>query len=182
MCGLVRIHTAYRAKYADGGNVYDMDEHQSDGSAKQAVKPPIPDPAIEPTISVSRAAKILGVGTRTAYDLVHRNEWPWLKVGGITASPQPRSLPSTGHSSTTALLLEPPRFPCRPEPTRHPAEIRRWGVKPGGCTDRHEPGPGGKPASTSPERGQQTGSFTCPLLPFLFSSALIFPITEYPHS
>lgn len=42
----------------------------------------IPDPAVEPTISVARAAKILGIGTRSAYDAVHRDEWPVLKVGG----------------------------------------------------------------------------------------------------
>jgi excisionase family DNA binding protein len=46
------------------------------------VKALIPDPAIEPTISVARAAKIIGVGTRTAYDLVKRDEWPAIKVGG----------------------------------------------------------------------------------------------------
>jgi excisionase family DNA binding protein len=56
-------------------NIYSMIEHQSD-------TPLIPDPAIEPTISVPRAAKITGVSLRTAYDAVHKGEWPYLKVRG----------------------------------------------------------------------------------------------------
>jgi excisionase family DNA binding protein len=62
----------------------------------------IPDPAEEPTISVARAAKILGIGLRSAYDAVHRDEWSVIKVGGTYRIPTARFLAQYGFSSADA--------------------------------------------------------------------------------
>jgi excisionase family DNA binding protein len=41
----------------------------------------LPDPATEPTITIARAAAILGVGTRTAYYAAERGEIPTIRDG-----------------------------------------------------------------------------------------------------
>lgn len=41
----------------------------------------LPDPATEPTISIERAASILGIGLRSAYTAAERDEIPHVKVG-----------------------------------------------------------------------------------------------------
>jgi excisionase family DNA binding protein len=63
----------------------------------------IPDPAIEPTITVARAAKILGIGIRSAYDAVHRDEWPVIKVGGTYRIHTERFLAQYGFSSAVPV-------------------------------------------------------------------------------
>jgi excisionase family DNA binding protein len=52
----------------------------------------LPDPAIEPTIPVARAAKILGVGIRTAYFAIERGELPAIRVGRAIRVPTARFL------------------------------------------------------------------------------------------
>jgi excisionase family DNA binding protein len=52
----------------------------------------VPDPAIEPTISVARAAEILGVGVRTAYNAIERGELPAIRVGRAFRIPTARFL------------------------------------------------------------------------------------------
>jgi excisionase family DNA binding protein len=42
---------------------------------------PLPDPDTEPTISVDRAARILGLSTRAAYKACDRDEIPHVRVG-----------------------------------------------------------------------------------------------------
>lgn len=36
----------------------------------------LPDPAERPTLSVTEACEILGVSTKTAYEMIRRDEWP----------------------------------------------------------------------------------------------------------
>jgi excisionase family DNA binding protein len=52
----------------------------------------IPDSAVEPTISVDRAATILGVGRRTLYLAIERNEFPVIRVGKRLRIPTARFL------------------------------------------------------------------------------------------
>jgi excisionase family DNA binding protein len=52
----------------------------------------IPDPAVEPTISVDRAATILGVGRRTLYFAIERDEFPVIRVGKRLRIPTARFL------------------------------------------------------------------------------------------
>ena len=40
----------------------------------------VPDPNLEPTITLARAAAILGIGLTTIYDAAHRGELPVIKV------------------------------------------------------------------------------------------------------
>jgi len=40
----------------------------------------IPDPEIEPTISVSQAARVLGVAPRTLYDAINRGEFECVRI------------------------------------------------------------------------------------------------------
>jgi excisionase family DNA binding protein len=41
----------------------------------------VPDPAREPTVTVDRAAAVLGIGRSAAYDAVRRGEIPALRFG-----------------------------------------------------------------------------------------------------
>lgn len=41
---------------------------------------PLPDPSTEPTISVDRAARVLGISTRAAYAACEREEIPNVRV------------------------------------------------------------------------------------------------------
>jgi excisionase family DNA binding protein len=41
----------------------------------------LPDPTKEPTISVERAGRLLGISRGTPYDAVHRGEIPSIKIG-----------------------------------------------------------------------------------------------------
>jgi len=41
----------------------------------------IPNPDTEPTIPVAKAAAVLGVGLRNAYDAIDRGEIPHIRVG-----------------------------------------------------------------------------------------------------
>ncbi|MEU0560904.1 helix-turn-helix domain-containing protein [Dactylosporangium sp. NPDC006015] len=41
----------------------------------------LPDPATQPTIGIAYAARILGVGLRTAYAAAERGELPAVRVG-----------------------------------------------------------------------------------------------------
>jgi hypothetical protein len=42
---------------------------------------PLPDPETERTISVDRAARLVGVSTRGAYAACERGDWPSVRVG-----------------------------------------------------------------------------------------------------
>lgn len=48
---------------------------------KTASERALPDPEIEPTITIPRAAKILGIGPVNAYAAAKRGEIPVIKVG-----------------------------------------------------------------------------------------------------
>ena len=52
----------------------------------------LPDPNAEPTITVARAATILGISVRHAYAAVEREEIPAIKVGRRIAIPTARFL------------------------------------------------------------------------------------------
>jgi excisionase family DNA binding protein len=52
----------------------------------------VPDPALEPTISVARAAEVLGVNIRTIYYAVERGEMPAIRVGKAIRIPTARFL------------------------------------------------------------------------------------------
>jgi excisionase family DNA binding protein len=52
----------------------------------------IPDAALEPTISVDRAASILGVHKRTLYFAIERHEFPAIRVGKCVRVPTARFL------------------------------------------------------------------------------------------
>jgi excisionase family DNA binding protein len=52
----------------------------------------LPDPAIEPTITVDRAAAILGVAVRTVYLAIDRDEMPAIRVGRAVRIPTARFL------------------------------------------------------------------------------------------
>ncbi len=41
----------------------------------------VPDPTIEPTITVERAGALLGLGRNSAYDAVRRGDIPSIKIG-----------------------------------------------------------------------------------------------------
>ena len=41
----------------------------------------VPDPKLEPTIGVARAAEIVGISRRSGYGAVYRGEWPTIRVG-----------------------------------------------------------------------------------------------------
>jgi excisionase family DNA binding protein len=56
----------------------------------------LPDPAAEPTITVPRAAAVLGLGLRTAYDAVERGEMPAIRVGRAIRIPTVRFLAAYG--------------------------------------------------------------------------------------
>lgn len=56
----------------------------------------LPDPTVEPTITVPRAAVIAGVGRRTGYDAVKRGEWPSIHVGRSIRIPTARFLQELG--------------------------------------------------------------------------------------
>jgi excisionase family DNA binding protein len=52
----------------------------------------IPDPVAEPTISVERAAKVLGVGKDAVYAALERGDWPCIRVGRRVVIPTRRWL------------------------------------------------------------------------------------------
>lgn len=56
----------------------------------------IPDPAVEPTIRVERAAQILGVARNTAYLAVERGEIPAIRVGKRIVIPTAKFLATFG--------------------------------------------------------------------------------------
>lgn len=56
----------------------------------------IPDPVAEPTITVPRAAAVLGCGLRTAYDAVDRGELPAIRIGRAIRVPTARFLAQYG--------------------------------------------------------------------------------------
>lgn len=60
--------------------------------ATAAIPRTIPDPGAEPTISVKRAAGILGISTRHAYTAIERNEIPSIRVGRAIVVPTARFL------------------------------------------------------------------------------------------
>lgn len=52
----------------------------------------LPDPVLEPTIRVERAAAIVGVDRRAGYYAVDRGEWPSIRVGRRIVIPTARFL------------------------------------------------------------------------------------------
>ncbi len=62
----------------------------------------IPDPAAEPTISVKRAAAILGISVRHAYVAVERDEIPSIQVGQRIVIPTIRFLTKYGLLDATS--------------------------------------------------------------------------------
>ena len=63
---------------------------------QQSVRSTIPDPKEEPTITVERAAAVLGVGRRTAYAAAERGELPCVRVGRCIRIPTARFLRQFG--------------------------------------------------------------------------------------
>ena len=61
----------------------------------------IPDPTREPTITVERAAAVLGVGRRTAYAAAERGELPSVRVGRCIRVPTARFLRQYGFIEPT---------------------------------------------------------------------------------
>ncbi|MFI6331899.1 helix-turn-helix domain-containing protein [Micromonospora chersina] len=59
---------------------------------KTAVERRIPDAAAEPTISVKRAADVLGISTRSAHAAAERGELPSIRVGRRVVVPTARFL------------------------------------------------------------------------------------------
>jgi len=45
------------------------------------VKIQLPDPAVEPTMTVPHASKVVGISVRAGYDAVARGEWPTIHIG-----------------------------------------------------------------------------------------------------
>lgn len=43
--------------------------------------PAVPDPAVRPTVTVTEAGQILGVGRSAAYDAVARGDLPSIRLG-----------------------------------------------------------------------------------------------------
>jgi excisionase family DNA binding protein len=56
----------------------------------------LPDPDREPTITVERAATVLGIGRRTAYAAAERGELPSVRVGRCIRIPTARFLRQYG--------------------------------------------------------------------------------------
>ena len=56
----------------------------------------LPDPTAEPTITVPRAAAILGISRRAAYAAVERSEIPSIAVGSRIVVPTARFLMKYG--------------------------------------------------------------------------------------
>lgn len=56
----------------------------------------LPDPVAEPTITVPRAAAIIGISRRHAYTAVERNEIPSIRVGERIVVPTARFLAKYG--------------------------------------------------------------------------------------
>lgn len=56
----------------------------------------LPDPATEPTITVERAAAILTLGVRTAYNAVERGDIPAIRVGRRVVIPTRKFLVKFG--------------------------------------------------------------------------------------
>lgn len=52
----------------------------------------VPDPRTEPTISVARAASLVGLSKRSGYRACERGEWPSLRVGSRVVVPTARLL------------------------------------------------------------------------------------------
>lgn len=52
----------------------------------------VPDPAVEPTLSVARVASLLGIALRTTYDGIARGEIPSIRVGRAIRVPTARLL------------------------------------------------------------------------------------------
>lgn len=52
----------------------------------------LPDPAVEPTITVERAAAVLGISHRSGYNAVERGELPALRVGRLVRVPTAKFL------------------------------------------------------------------------------------------
>jgi excisionase family DNA binding protein len=52
----------------------------------------VPNASTEPTISVARAAAVLGIGLRSAYAAVERGEMPAIRVGRSVRIPTARFL------------------------------------------------------------------------------------------
>lgn len=60
----------------------------------------VPDPMLEPTITVADAAKILGVGLRTAYNVIERGELPSIRVGRAIRVPTAKFIAKYGLEPT----------------------------------------------------------------------------------
>lgn len=56
----------------------------------------LPDPAAEPTITVKRAADVLGIGLRTAYRSAELGELPAIRVGRTVRVPTAKFLRAYG--------------------------------------------------------------------------------------
>ena len=76
-----------------------MSEHQNDGSEQ------IPDPAIEPTITIPRAAKIICVGQRTGYDAVTQRRMARDQSPGTYRIPTARFLAMYEFSSPNQSMI-----------------------------------------------------------------------------
>lgn len=75
------------------------------------------------TLTVEQAAKLLGIGRSTAYELVHTGDIPSLRLGrrivvplgqiaeqvGVATHQLRRLLTTEGEAAVESLLLEPPR-------------------------------------------------------------------------
>lgn len=58
----------------------------------------LPDPATEPTVSMARAAEILGISVRHTYVLAERGELPVIRLGRSYRVPTQRFLTKYGFS------------------------------------------------------------------------------------
>lgn len=61
----------------------------------------LPDPAAEPTVTVARAAAVLGVSVRAAYAAAARGELPAIRVGRTVRVPTARFLTTYGFGEAT---------------------------------------------------------------------------------
>jgi excisionase family DNA binding protein len=62
--------------------------------------------ALPPTITVARAAQLLGIGRRQAYEAVHRGEIPSLRVGRRLLVPTHQLLELLGLPADELIRLE----------------------------------------------------------------------------
>ena len=62
-------------------------------------RPALPDPVTEPTISVDRAAELLGIGRASAYKAANTGDLPVIRIGHRMRVPTARVLALLGHDA-----------------------------------------------------------------------------------